>query len=109
MCRNLAYDCVMKDCTHMDNSPSILRKDGFEFLYDKYKDKIYKDMEQMAKDLGLDGQKEVFSPVLFFSVISFSSSSSSITVIVKISSFLTFYFLLLDSSFFYCSNVATLI
>ena len=43
----------------MDNSPSILRKDGFEFLYDKYKDKIYKDMEQMAKDLGLDGQKEV--------------------------------------------------
>lgn len=47
----------------MDNSPSILRKDGFEFLYDKYKDKIYKDMEQMAKDLGLDGQKEVFSPV----------------------------------------------
>ena len=38
----------------MDNSPSILRKDGFEFLYDKYKDKIYKDMEQMAKDLGLD-------------------------------------------------------
>ena len=63
MCRNLAYDCVMKDCTHMDNSPSILRKDGFEFLYDKYKDKIYKDMEQMAKDLGLDGQKEVFSPV----------------------------------------------
>ena len=35
----------------MDNSPSILRKDGFEFLYDKYKDKIYKDMEQMAKDL----------------------------------------------------------
>ena len=63
MCRNLAYDCVMKDCIHMDNSPSILRKDGFEFLYDKYKDKIYKDMEQMAKDLGLDGQKEVFSPV----------------------------------------------
>jgi hypothetical protein len=63
MCRNLAYDCVMKDCTHMDNSPSILRKDGFEFLFDKYKDKIYKDMEQMAKDLGLDGQKEVFSPV----------------------------------------------
>jgi hypothetical protein len=57
MCRNLAYDCVMKDCIHMDNSPSILRKDGFEFLYDKYKDKIYKDMEQMAKDLGLDGQK----------------------------------------------------
>ena len=52
MCRNLAYDCVMKDCIHMDNSPSILRKDGFEFLYDKYKDKIYKDMEQMAKDLG---------------------------------------------------------
>ena len=28
----------MKDCIHMDNSPSILRKDGFEFLYDKYKD-----------------------------------------------------------------------
>lgn len=53
----------MKDCIHMDNSPSILRKDGFEFFYDKYKDKIYKDMEQMAKDLGLDGQKEVFSPV----------------------------------------------
>ena len=47
----------------MDNSPSILCKDGFEFLYDNYKDKIYKDMEQMAKDLGLDGQKEVFSPV----------------------------------------------
>ena len=63
MCRNLAYDCVMEDCMRMDNSPSILCKDGFEFLYDKYKDKIYKDMEQMAKDLGLDGQKEVFSPV----------------------------------------------
>lgn len=59
MCRNLAYDCVMEDCMHMDNSPSILRKDGFEFLYDKYKDKIYKDMEQMAKDWRLDGQKEV--------------------------------------------------
>lgn len=59
MCRNLAYDCVMEDCMHMDNSPSILRKDGFEFLYDKYKDKIYKDMEQMAKDWGLDSQKEV--------------------------------------------------
>lgn len=59
MCRNLAYGCVMEDCMHMDNSPSILRKDGFEFLYDKYKDKIYKDMEQKAKDLGLDGQKEV--------------------------------------------------
>ena len=44
---------------HMDNSSSILRKDGFEFLYDKYKNKIYKDMEQMAKDWGLDGQKEV--------------------------------------------------
>ena len=43
----------------MDNSPSILCKDGFEFLYDKYKDKIYKDMAQMAKDWGLDGQKEV--------------------------------------------------
>ena len=41
MCRNLAYDCVMEDCMRMDNSPSILRKDGFEFLYDKYKDKIY--------------------------------------------------------------------
>ena len=59
MCRNIAYDCVMKDCIHMDNSPSILRKDGFEFLYDKYKDKIYKDMEQMAKDWGLDSQKKV--------------------------------------------------
>lgn len=59
MCRNLAYDCVMEDYMHMDNSPSILRKDGFEFLYDKYKNKIYKDMEQMAKDWGLDGQKEV--------------------------------------------------
>lgn len=59
ICRNLAYDCVMEDCMHMDNSPSILRKDGFEFLYDKYKDKIYKDMEQIAKDWGLDVQKEV--------------------------------------------------
>ena len=56
----------------MDNSPSILRKDGFEFLYDKYKDKIYKDMEQMAKDLGLDGQKEVFHQFLAIEPLIFS-------------------------------------
>ena len=62
MCSNLAYDCVMEDCMRMDNSPSILRKDGFEFLYDKYKDKIYKDMEQMAKDRGLDERRETILP-----------------------------------------------
>ena len=62
MCRNLAYDCVMEDCMRMDNSPSILRKDGFEFLYDKYKDKIYKDMAQMAKDWGLDDRRETILP-----------------------------------------------
>ena len=62
MCRNLAYDCVMEDCMRMDNSPSILRKDGFEFLYDKYKDKIYKDMSQMAKDWELDNRRETILP-----------------------------------------------
>lgn len=46
----------------MDNSPSILRKDGFEFPYDKYKDKIYKDMEQMSKDCGLDDRRETILP-----------------------------------------------
>lgn len=59
MCRNLAYDCVMEDCMRMDNSPSILRKDGFELLYNKYRDRIYKDMEQMAKDWGLDSKREI--------------------------------------------------
>lgn len=59
MCRNLAYDCVLEDCMRMDNSPSILSRDGFEHLYDKYKDKIYDEMEQMAKDWGLDVQREV--------------------------------------------------
>ena len=62
MCRNLAYDCVMEDCMRMDNSPSILCKDGFEFLYDKYKDKIYKDIAQMAKDWGLDDRRETILP-----------------------------------------------
>ena len=62
MCRNLAYDCVMEDCMRMDNSPSILCKDGFEFLYDKYKDKIYKDMAQMAKAWGLDDRRETILP-----------------------------------------------
>lgn len=46
----------------MDNSPSILCKDGFEFLYDKYKDKIYKDMAQMAKAWGLDDRRETILP-----------------------------------------------
>lgn len=59
MCKNLAYDCVMADYMCMDDSQSILSKTGFEHLYDKYKDKIYKDMEQMAKDWGVDGQREV--------------------------------------------------
>lgn len=62
MCRNLAYDCVMEDCMRMDNSPSILRRDGFEHLYDKYKDKIYEEMEQMAKDWGLDDRRETILP-----------------------------------------------
>lgn len=62
MCRNLAYDCVMEDCMRMDNSPSILRRDGFEHLYDKYKDKIYEEMQQMAKDWGLDDRRETILP-----------------------------------------------
>lgn len=62
MCRNLAYDCVMEDCMRMDNSPSILRRDGFEHLYDKYKDKIYEEMQQMAKDWGLDDLRETILP-----------------------------------------------
>ena len=46
----------------MDNSPSILRRDGFEHLYDKYKDKIYEEMQQMAKDWGLDDLRETILP-----------------------------------------------
>lgn len=61
MCKNLAYDCVMEDYMRMDNSPSVLSRDGFKQLYDKYKDKIYKDMEQMAKDWEFDNQREVIS------------------------------------------------
>ena len=49
MCRNLAYDCVMEDCMRMDNSPSILRRDGFEHLYDKYKEKYMKKCNKWQK------------------------------------------------------------
>lgn len=52
VCKNLAYDCLFEDSMRMDSSPDILSRDGYRFLNEKYKERLYEDMKDMAKQWG---------------------------------------------------------
>ena len=52
MCKRLDYHCLLEDSMRMDNSPNILSDKGFKYLHDKYKEKLYADMKDMAQQWG---------------------------------------------------------
>ena len=52
LCKNLAYDCLFEDSMRMDSSPDILSRDGFRYLNEKYKERLYEDMKDMAEQWG---------------------------------------------------------
>lgn len=52
LCKNLAYECLFEDSMRMDGSPDILSRDGFRYLNEKYKERLYEDMKDMAEQWG---------------------------------------------------------
>lgn len=58
MCRNIAYDCLLEDFTQMDASPNILSKEGLRCLTEKHKDRLYDDLDDMARQWEHNQQKE---------------------------------------------------
>lgn len=62
MCKNIALDCWMNDLMCMDNSPSLLTDEGFEYFKNKYKkeiDELIKDISEQVQQDEIEEQKSI--------------------------------------------------